>query len=158
MIALIVAMDKNGLIGKNNELPWHYSKDLAYFKKTTKHKKVLMGRKTYDSIVEKLGKALPMRENIVLTRQPLKLKDAYVIHDLPSYLRKIPEEETLFVIGGRTVYEASLPYADRLYITHIDDVFEGDTYFPKVDFSKYRVVRKEENPPLTFAVYERKAR
>ncbi len=158
MIALIVAMDRNGLIGKDNELPWHFPEDLDYFKRVTKHKKVLMGRKTYESIVDKLGKALPLRENIVLTRQRLKLEDAYVINDLPAYLRKVPEEDTLFVIGGRMVYEASLPFADRLYITHIDGAYEGDTYFPTVDFSKFEIVQKEKRPPLTFVVYERKDR
>ena len=156
MIALIVAMDKKGLIGKDNALPWHFPKDLKHFKQKTLNHTVVMGRKTYESIVASLGKPLPNRDNIVLTTQKRTFKGARVIHDLESYLKTIPKDHRLFIIGGRKVYEAALPHADVLYITHVDGEYEGDTFFPEVDYSQYRLVNKVEDPPLTFATYLRK--
>ncbi len=158
MIAIIAAMDRNRLIGRNNALPWHFSEDLRYFKRTTKNHKVLMGRKTYESIVDKLGGPLPKRENYVLSRSANGFEGAHVVRDLDAFLTSFPPEERLFVIGGRSVYEAALPYADELYITHIDDTFTGDSYFPDVDLSAYRVRHEESKPPLLFRVYERKER
>ncbi len=156
MIALIVAMDENNTIGKENDLPWHYPEDLAYFKRTTRGHKVLMGRKTYESIVEKLGRPLPQRENIVLSRTLPQTEGIRVIRDLSSYLEGFPEEETLFVIGGKSVYAAALPYADKLYVTHIAASHEGDVTFPAYDKADFETLSKEKKGPLTFAVYARK--
>ncbi len=156
MVALIVAMDKQQTIGKNNALPWHFKEDLQYFKQKTLHKTVLMGRKTYESIVDKLGKPLPKRDNIVLTRQSKSFEGARVIHNIKAYLETIPNDMEVFIIGGKEVYEQSLPFVDVLYITHINDVYDGDTTFPEIDFQHYQLVKKEEKPPLTFAVYVRK--
>ncbi len=158
MIALIAAMDENNTIGKGNDLPWHYPEDLAYFKRKTLGKKVLMGRKTYESILMKLGRPLPKRENIVLSRTLPEKEGIRVIRDLPSYLERFPKEETLFVIGGRSVYEAALPFADRLYITHIAAGHEGDVTFPAYDKEAFETIKSEKKGPLTFAVYERKRR
>ncbi len=157
MIAFVVAMDKNGVIGKEGALPWHYPKDLKHFKELTLNHRVLMGRKTYDSIIQQLGKPLPKRENIVLTTQDKIFKGAKVIHDLKSYLETIPKEVPLYIIGGKTVYEAALPYVDRLYITHIEKAYEGDTYFPKLDYSQFNLIDKKTDEALIFAVYKRKA-
>ncbi len=156
MIALMVAMDKNRVIGHKGSLPWHYKEDLQYFKEKTLNHPVIMGRKTYESILRSLGKPLPKRENIVLTRQDKTFKGARVIHDLPAYLETIPKEMTVFVIGGAEVFELALPYADRLYITHIDKAFEGDTYFPDVDLTGYNLIESQVKGDLRFAVYQRK--
>ncbi len=154
MISLIFAMDKNNLIGKDNSLPWHYSEDLKYFKNTTKGHKVLMGDNTYLSI----GKALPNRTNYVATlNKDFKADDAIIIGDLISFLKENEEkEEEIFVIGGKMIYTLSLPYAKRLYITHINATHEGNIYFPQIDYSKYDLIKSEEKGVLNFCIYERK--
>lgn len=156
MIALIVAMDKQGLIGKENALPWHYPEDLKYFKRQTLNHTVVMGRKTYESIIQVLNKPLPNRDNIVLTTQEKSFKGARVIHDLQAFLETIPADKTVFIIGGRSVYQAALPFVDRLYITHINQTFEGDMYFPSYDHAAFQVVKEDVVGDLTFSVYERK--
>ncbi len=156
MIAFVVAMDQKGLIGKDGALPWHYPKDLAFFKSLTLNERVLMGRKTYDAILKQLGRPLPRRENIVLTTQAKRFEGAKVIHDLPAYLETIPKDMNLFVIGGKTVFEAAMPYVDKLYITHIQKTFEGDTYFPKLDYSQFNLIDKKIDGDLIFATYRRK--
>ena len=156
MISLIFAMDKNNLIGKGNDLPWHYSEDLKYFKTVTSGKTVLMGENTFYSIFDRLKKPLPNRINIVATLNPdFKRDDVVVINDLISFLKEKHDEE-IFVIGGKQIYALSLPYADRLYITHINNEHEGDVYFPKIDYSKYSIIKSEVVGDLTFNVYERK--
>ena len=154
MISLIFAMDKNNLIGKDNSLPWHYSEDLKYFKNTTRGHKVLMGDNTYLSI----GKALPNRVNYVATLNPnFKADDAIITNDLFAFLKENEEtEEEIFVIGGKQIYALSLPYAKRLYITHIDATHEGNIYFPPIDYSKYDLIKTNQVGILNFCVYERK--
>lgn len=155
MIALIVAHDANGLIGKDGTLPWHYKEDLRYFKDVTSAHKVIMGRVTYDSILASLKKPLPNRENIVVSRQNLKDARITLVHDLDAYLQNVSDDETVFVIGGKKIYTIALPYADRLYITHIDGVYEGDTYFPDYDKTQFKKISEKKTQNLTFAVYER---
>ncbi len=158
MISLIVAMDNNRLIGKENDLPWRLPADLQYFKQTTTGHTIVMGRKTFESI----GKPLPNRSNVILTGN----KDYYhegvkVIHSVDD-LMSLEEESELFVIGGATVYEQTMNVATRLYVTHIEEAFEGDTYFPEIDSSVWKEVSKkqgvkdEKNPYVYyFTVYER---
>lgn len=155
MIALIVAFDDEKLIGKDGTLPWYFKEDLAYFKKITEHHKVVMGRVTYESILKSLKHPLPNRENIVVTRQRLNDSDITVVNDLEHYLKAIKPEEKVFVIGGRMIYNITLPYADKLYITHVKGRYHGDTYFPDYDESKFTCISKEVSDELTFAVYER---
>ncbi|TYR81159.1 dihydrofolate reductase [Priestia megaterium] len=157
MISLIVAMDQNRLIGKENDLPWRLPEDLKYFKRITTGHTVVMGRKTFESI----GKPLPNRENIILTRQEnYQPEGTTVIHSIEE-LQKLGEKE-LFVIGGATLYEQTLEVASRLYVTHIEEAFEGDTYFPIIDLTVWKEVSREKGPqdeqnPYTyyFTVYER---
>lgn len=145
MISLLAAMDNNRVIGANKDLPWYIPNDLKFFKQKTTDQAIIMGRKTYDSI----GKALPNRKNIVLTRN----KDDYpsdvdVISDVRTILtlsKNQPEKE-FFVIGGATVFEQVLPYADRMYITLIDDYFSGDTFFPSFSLSDWVLSAKEKGP------------
>jgi dihydrofolate reductase len=143
------------VIGQNNRMPWHIPEDLAYFKKTTMGHTVIMGKNTYLS----LGKALPGRKNIVLSRSlDLELPDAEVIHDFLDAINMYPDA---FIIGGAQIFEMSLPYVKLLYITHIDQDIEGDTFFPEVDYSRFKCLSCTERTsedgqyPLKFCVYER---
>ncbi|MFW5794292.1 MAG: dihydrofolate reductase [Bacillota bacterium] len=153
MISLILAMDPNGLIGKKNDLPWHYSEDLKYFKKITLNKTVLMGRKTFESILKRLNKPLPKRKNIVVSRSDLSYKGITVIKDLDKFLSKNHQEE-IFVIGGKTIYEQSIKYADKLYITYIKKTYEGDTYL-KLNLDQFKKIKEVETKDLIFTIYER---
>lgn len=155
MISIIVAIAKNNVIGLKNDLPWHYPVDLQYFKKTTLNKTVLMGSKTFYSIINRLSKPLPNRKNIVVTRnESFSYPGVEVVHDLISFLEK-PHNEEIFIIGGKQIYETSLLYADRLYITHIDKEYKGDVFFPKIDYDKYKLISKKTIDELAFCVYEK---
>ena len=125
-INLIAAMARNRIIGLNNQMPWHLPADLKHFKAITMTHPVIMGRKTYQSI----GKALPGRHNIVLSRDPeLQLHDAEVVHDLQKAVNSCDAED-IMIIGGANIYQQMLPKADRLYLTFIDVDINGDSYFP----------------------------
>lgn len=156
MISIIVAISKNNVIGKDNALPWHYKEDLQYFKQVTLNKTVVMGRQTFESIVSRLQKPLPSRHNVVVTKnKEFSYPGVEVIHDLEDYL-KSPHEEELFIIGGKSIYAATLDKVDRLYITHIMKEYDGDTHFPEVDYSKFELISKEDQGELSFCVYQRK--
>ncbi|GAA5443092.1 IS1595 family transposase ISSsu9 [Microbulbifer sp. NBRC 101763] len=144
-IALIAAIARNGAIGKNNELPWRISGDLQFFKRTTMGKPVVMGRKTYESI----GRPLPGRVNIVITRnRDWAAEGVEVVDSLESALDLAGERASLagvaelMVIGGAQVYRQALPMAARLYITEVDADVEGDAFFPEIDDSWVEVVRE----------------
>lgn len=129
MISLMVAHDPNRVIGRDNQLPWHIPEDLAYFKKHTINKAIVMGRNTYESI----GRPLPKRRNIVVSRQQnLTIDGVDVVHSIDEAV-KLAEEfhPEVMIIGGEQIFKTVLPTADRLYITLIHDEFEGDTYFPE---------------------------
>lgn len=136
MLSIIVAHDKNRLIGNKNKLPWFLPADLRYFKEKTVGHAVIMGRKTFESI----GKPLPGRKNIVLSKQNLHIDGAEVINDLNILEKYKQENKNYFIIGGSTIYEQTLPLADYLYVTYIDYVFEGDAYFPEIDESEWEQV------------------
>jgi dihydrofolate reductase len=154
MISLIFATDPNHLIGRDNDLPWRYKEDLQYFKKTTLNKTVLMGLQTFHSIISINGKPLPNRKLVVASLEDFSYPDVLVIDDLISYLKQ-PREEEVFVIGGKTIYELALPYADRLYITHIKKVHEGNVYL-NFSLDGFELIEKDEREDLTFAIYERR--
>lgn len=129
MISLMVAHDPNRVIGRNNQLPWHIPEDLAYFKKHTINKAIVMGRNTFESI----GRPLPKRRNIVVSRQKdLTIEGVDVVNSIEDAV-KLAEEfhPEVMIIGGEQIFKTVLPTADRLYITLIHDEFEGDTYFPE---------------------------
>nr|WP_270182078.1 dihydrofolate reductase [Alkalihalobacillus sp. CinArs1] len=161
MISFLLAMDENHLIGKNNDLPWHLPADLAYFKKMTLQKSIVMGRKTFESI----GKPLPGRESYVITRRELSIKNVTILHSIEEFLKMAEEdnEKEWFVIGGAEIYRQLLPYADRLYITEIHNEFQGDAYFTDLKsedwVEKSRDINKkdEKNPyDYDFVIYERR--
>jgi dihydrofolate reductase len=155
MVSLIFAIDPNKLLGKGNDLPWYYPEDLQYFKKTTKGKTVLMGLETFRSILSRNGKPLPNRHSVVASLEPFAYEGVEVIGDLIRYL-KTPRGEEVFVIGGKTIYELSLPYADKLYITHINKVYEGNVYFNKLDLTNFALISETISGDLRFCIYERK--
>ncbi|MFA5938621.1 MAG: dihydrofolate reductase [Sinimarinibacterium sp.] len=138
-IALIVAMDRNRLIGRDGGLPWRLPEDLKHFKRLTVGKAVLMGRKTWGS----LGRPLPDRENWVLTRDPsFVAPGGRVFRDLDSALRA-HESGELMVIGGADLYRQTLPLAQRLYLTEVDAALEGDTHFPPLDPAQWQELAAE---------------
>ncbi len=155
MISMIFAIDKNQLIGSNNNLPWHYPEDLAYFKKTTLGHTVLMGQNTFLSILSSLGKPLPGRKSVVVSKTPFSYPDIVILDDLVTYLKGEHDEE-IFVIGGKSVFEQSLPYAQKLYITHINKEYEGNVYFEGLDLSLFDLIQSNKSGDLVFAIYERK--
>ncbi|WP_458355106.1 dihydrofolate reductase [Peribacillus frigoritolerans] len=138
MISLMVAMDQNRVIGKNNKLPWHLPADLQYFKKVTMGHPIVMGRKTFESI----GRVLPGRENVIVTRnQEFKAEGCVVLHDIAQIkMFADNDDEEVFVIGGAEIFKEILPFTDRLYITEIHETFEGDTFFPEIDENEWDVI------------------
>ncbi len=160
IISLIAAMSKNNVIGLNNQMPWHLPADLKHFKALTLGKPVIMGRKTYDSI----GKALPLRRNIVITRQAnLQLNDADVMHSLDEALNTLSTETEIMIIGGGEIFKQAMPIATRMYLTYIEQHFDGDALFPKWNGDDWQLKAKESHPsdernpyPYTFITLERK--
>lgn len=127
IISMIAAMAKNRVIGADNKMPWHLPADLKHFKATTLGKPVIMGRNTYESI----GKALPGRTNIVISRDiNLQLADAITVSDVEAALLAVKESGEVMIIGGGAIYNTFLPLCHRLYLTEIELEVDGDTYFP----------------------------
>jgi len=146
-LALIVAIAANGMIGKDNALPWHIPADLKWFKRNTLGKPVIMGRKTWDSI----GRPLPGRPNIVVTRQTgWSVEGAQAAHSLAEALalaeRLAPEAEEAMVIGGAALFAEALPLSRRFYLTEIKRAYDGDVRFPAFDRSPWREESRETNP------------
>jgi dihydrofolate reductase len=161
MISLIWAMDENRVIGLHNQLPWRLPEDLKFFKRVTMGHPIAMGRKTYESI----GKPLPGRENIVITRDESFLPEGCVImnsmEEFFEYTAQMDDE--VFVIGGAEIFKEIMPKADKLYLTMIHEQFEGDTYFPVFDIDKWQLetrekgIKDEKNPyDYEFLIYKRK--
>ena len=141
-LSIVVAMDENRLIGKDNKLPWHLPADLAYFKKITTGKSIVMGRKTYDSI----GRPLPNRRNIVISRNSKTLiTGCEVLTSIDEVLSTTKDEDEVMIIGGASLCEQLLPQVSRLYITKIEGKFDGDVYFPEYDESDWRQVSCESH-------------
>ncbi|QSF43371.1 dihydrofolate reductase [Paenibacillus tianjinensis] len=145
-LTIIVAMDRNRLIGSNNQLPWHIPADLNFFKATTLYNNVVMGKSTFESI----GKSLPKRTNIILTSQkeyPIP-PDGYVYDHIDDVLVHsiIDDLRSTYIIGGSSIYLQFLPYADNMIITHIDAEFEGDTYFPEYNISEWECIHERLIP------------
>lgn len=128
----IAAMASNRVIGRKGDLPWHLPEDLKFFKNTTQGHPVLMGRKTFESIIQRIGKPLPGRQNIVLSKTMALREDALVVRSFEDVF-EIPELSTLskvFLIGGSQLYQTLLPQCDELLLTCISQPYEGDAYFP----------------------------
>lgn len=147
-ISMVVAMDQHRLIGRENDLPWYLPADLAHFKKLTLGKRVLMGRKTFESIVNRLDKPLPDRESIVLTRDKgFAYQGVQVLHNLECIADMVQDDGELMVIGGTQIFEALLSQTQTLYVTWIEHVFDGDAYFPEWDATEWELISEEAHQP-----------
>lgn len=144
MIVAVVAKSKNNVIGVNNDLPWDLPNDRAHFRNVTRGHTVVMGRKTAESIAARLGHGLPDRQNIVITRDPdYTLPGFTVVHDLESAVNAADGD--VYIIGGEQIYRAALPLLDRLYLTEVNAVIAGDTYFPELDSREWRETERESH-------------
>ncbi len=154
-ITIVAAVARNGVIGNQNALPWYLPEDLRRFKALTTGKTVLMGKKTFDSIVARIGKPLPNRKNIVLSRQTdLQLPpEVVVVNDLESILNS--DETEIMVIGGGQLYNQLFDQADKMHLTHVLEDIEGDVKFPEIDWSQWKKTFEEPHGKFTFADYER---
>lgn len=158
-LSLIVAVAENGVIGRGGQLPWRLSADLRRFRQLTMGHHVIMGRKTFESI----GRPLPGRKLVVLSRQPeFRAPEAVIVPDWQAATAAVADDTEPFVIGGADVFRAALPHVDRIYLTVVHDRPEGDTWFPAWDESDWRIVSEEHHPAdeknsadSTFRVLER---
>lgn len=165
-LALIVAVADNAVIGRGNDLPWHLPDDLKYFKRVTMGKPLIMGRKTFESI----GRPLPGRANLVLSRDPDWQAEGVQVGDDPQHLLAIARQhaeqsgvDEVMVIGGAGVYASLLPLVERLYVTRVHAEIDGDVYFPLRDWSAWQRVSQQEHSadaahqyPFSFEIYTRK--
>lgn len=162
IISLIAAMDKNRVIGKKNTLPWYLPADLRHFKKLTADKPIIMGSTTFASI----GKALPNRTNIVMTRDPAFVANGCVIvYSLEEALYAANGHDEIMVIGGANIFEQFLPLANKMYLTMIDAEIDGDVYFPAWNPAEWRETSREAHLPdeknpysYSFLVLKKKTR
>lgn len=154
--SLIAAIAENNCIGKNNKIPWNVPEDFQYFKKMTLGKTCVMGQATFESILGYLGKPLPGRQTVVLT-----LKKDYtapegvrVFNSLDDVFTKLKDEE-VFICGGASIYRQTINRADILYITHIHQSPEGDTFFPEIDKNIWKETSREDHTGFSFVTYKK---
>ncbi|MFL2604613.1 MAG: dihydrofolate reductase [Flavobacteriaceae bacterium] len=141
-ITLIAAASENNVLGKDNRLIWHISDDLKRFKKLTLGHSIIMGRKTFES----MPKALPNRNNIVLTRNNnYRAKNVTVAHDLKEAIELTGEDSNPYIIGGGEIYNLFLPIANRIELTRVHDIFDGDAFFPEIDLNKWKLFYTEKH-------------
>jgi dihydrofolate reductase len=152
LIYHVVAVSKNGVIGKNGKLPWHFSSDLKFFKKLTTGHTVIMGRVTFDSI----GKPLPNRRNIVVSRQARSVPGVEFAPSVAEAL-KLAKGGEVFIIGGASIYKETLDLVDAIYLTHIDQVFEGDAFYPGIPAGFREASREtlQDDPKIEAILYRR---
>ena len=158
MISIIVAIAENGVIGDKNALLWNIKEDMRRFRSTTTGHPVVMGRKTFESI----GRPLPKRINVVITRGDGEFEGCLVAHSIEEAVAMFPADEEVFIIGGAQIYAEALSVADRMYITRVERDYEGDTSFPEIDYAKWQLVSEERyergeefDAPFAFLCYDR---
>jgi dihydrofolate reductase len=152
MINIISGFPKNKVIGKGPDLPWHIPEDLKHFKEITTGKTIIMGLVTYKSI----GKALPNRNNIVMSFNKIELNDAEVATSIDEALEIAKKyDKEIFIIGGASIYKLFLPITNKLYISHIKEEYEGDVYFPDFDEKEWNIEHEEDKGPFIFRIYKR---
>lgn len=143
MLSIIVAKAKNNIIGKNNQLLWNLPEDLKHFRELTTGHTIIMGRKTFES----LGKVLPDRKHIVFSKNPdFTIEDSQVeiVHSLLQIQEYIESKEEVFVIGGAMIYNLLMPYVKKMYVTQINQDFEGDAFFPKINEEVWEEVERKK--------------
>ena len=161
-ISAIVAVAKNNVIGKDNDIPWYLPADLKYFKKTTLNHHIIMGRNCYESI----GKPLPKRTNVILTRNPFYLvSNCYITHSIDEALQVAEDngDDEAFIIGGAQIYELAMDRCERLYLTEVDLEVEGDVLFPQLNMDEWKLISEEPHKAdekneydYVFKIFERK--
>lgn len=159
-LSLIVAMATNRVIGRDGDLPWHLSADLRRFKKITMGHHLIMGRKTYESI----GRPLPGRTSIVITRQPnYEADEVLVAHDFPAAIEMATSDDEIFVVGGAEIYRIAIHSVDRIYFTSVHADVRGDVLFPEYDLSDWQLVESVQHVAddknsfdYSFLIYDRK--
>ncbi|MGB9986863.1 dihydrofolate reductase [Salarchaeum japonicum] len=158
-LSIVAAVAANGVIGREGGMPWHYPEDLQHFKQTTTGHPVIMGRRTFESIRDRLGGPLPDRTNIVLTSTPDSLPDGVVgvgsVDEAVSAARARDDEA--YVVGGETVYRQFLPDADELVLTELSEEYEGDTHFPDWSHENWTEVERDDREEFAFVTYRRRA-
>jgi len=165
IISLIVAVAANNVIGKDNDLIWRLPKDMKYFREKTMHHHIVTGRKNYISIPQKY-RPLQNRINLVLTRSTFEEEGCITLNSIDAAIEyaKSKGETELFIIGGGQIYKEALDrnLIDKMYITHVNESFTGDTFFPTIDYSQWNMISKQEHSvdekhlySYSFAVYEK---
>lgn len=145
MLSIIVAKAKNNIIGKENKLIWNLPADLKHFKELTTGHTIIMGRKTFQS----LGRVLPNRKHIVFSQNPdfqVNDENVQVVHSMLEIQEYIENEEENFVIGGAMIYNLLMPYVTKMYVTEIEEEFEGDSFFPKINPEIWKETSREKGP------------
>ncbi|MEO6521617.1 MAG: dihydrofolate reductase [Mucilaginibacter sp.] len=140
-ITIVVAIASNYAIGKDNQLLWHLPKDLKHFKDITAGGTVIMGRKTYDSV----GRPLPKRRNIVITRQDIQIEGCEVVNSLDAAIALCKDEQEVFIVGGAEIYRQAMHITNRIYLTIVHHSFDADTFFPEIDYNDWKVVEREDH-------------
>jgi dihydrofolate reductase len=139
-ISIIVAASNNWAIGIDDKLPWHLADDLRNFKQTTLNKPIIMGRKTFESI----GKPLPQRQNIVISKTTTKIAGCQVFSDPLKAVTALTAEKEIMVIGGGAIYETMLPATQRIYLTKVRCIIKGDTFFPELDMNEWKIISRQQ--------------
>ncbi|HTI57992.1 dihydrofolate reductase [Mucilaginibacter sp.] len=157
-ISAIVAIGENNAIGKNNQLLWHLPADLKHFRVVTSGHTIIMGRKTFDSV----GKPLPNRRNIVVTRQDIKIEGCEVVKSIDEAITLCQGEYEVFIGGGAEIYRLAMDKTDKIYLTIVHKAFDADTFFPDIDHKKWIETKREDFPadeknniPYSFITLER---
>ncbi|WP_396612392.1 dihydrofolate reductase [Haloferax sp. S1W] len=161
---LVAAVADNGVIGRDDDMPWHLPEDLKHFKQTTMGHPVVMGRTTYESIARQIDGPLPGRHSIVLTSRDIDLPDgAQTVSSVDEAVGAAENAatkmavETVYVVGGATVYEQFFDRASKLVLTELDTAYEGDTHFPEWDADEWVEAERDERDGFAFVVYERRS-
>jgi len=141
MISIIVAVAENNVIGKDNNLIWHLPKDLKHFKETTTGHFIIMGRKTFESN----GRPLPNRTNVIITKDKnYQAEGCVILHSLEDAINIAKNDSEVFIIGGGEIYKQAMPIADRIYLTKVHHLFDGDTFFPEINMKDWTEVSRKD--------------
>jgi dihydrofolate reductase len=158
IISIVVAISENHVIGKDNKLLWYLPNDLKHFKDITTGHTVIMGRKTYESV----GKPLPKRRNIIITRQDITIEGCEVVNSIEAAVALCKNEEEVFIVGGAEIYKQSMRLTNRIYLTIVHKEFDGDSFFPEINKSEWNEVHREDyqpdeknSLPYSFITFER---
>jgi len=140
IVSAVVAIAENHAIGKNNQLLWHLPNDLKHFRLITTGHTVIMGRKTYESV----GKPLPNRRNIIITRQQIEIAGCEVVSSIEEALALCAAEQEVFIVGGAEIYKLAMPLTDRIYLTIVHQSFEADAFFPEISKTEWTEAQRED--------------